>query len=230
MSVAMSKHPSLWRLCLGILGTLLVCGPLLSQDSPPAEEAPGTSAPAEGIIYVPFDELDKVLEQPDGSVVLPFGEYQELWRRAQGAEQGVIAPRFDAVITRADYRAVVDGELARITADFRIHVIGRPWVELPLKFGDAAVGQLTSDEGDVLLRGTGEGACVLLLGQAGEQSVTLELTARVTTSPEGASFASRSPPSASPRSRSPSPRPTRLSRFVRGCCRRPTATRPRAHR
>ncbi len=110
-----------------------------------------TPSVPERVIYVPYSDLENVFERPDGSVVLPYKQYQELWQRAHGAEGRTGEPPVDAVISRADYKVVIDGEIARIQADYQIRVIGKPWVELPLSFGDAAVGKVSSPQGDVLL-------------------------------------------------------------------------------
>jgi hypothetical protein len=63
-----------------------------------------------------------------------------------------------------------------------------------VKFGEAAVGKLTGPAGKILLRGTGEGTYALLLGEPGEHEITLELVARVQTSPDGREFSLDVPP------------------------------------
>ncbi|MFP6766413.1 MAG: hypothetical protein VB858_22475, partial [Planctomycetaceae bacterium] len=76
-----------------------------------------------------------------------------------------------------------------------VRVLGKPWVEVPVTFGRAAVGRLTADkDGQVLLRGTGDGKYTLLFGEAGEHKVTLELAAAITTSPDGRSADFSVPP------------------------------------
>ncbi|MBX3440584.1 MAG: hypothetical protein KF861_24045, partial [Planctomycetaceae bacterium] len=134
-------------------------------------------------------------ERPDAAVVLRHAEYLELLaRQAQRADDAGKSP--DAVITRASYRATIEQDVARIHAELTVNVIGHPWGEVPLKFGDAAVGDVHGDQGDVLLRGTGDGTYALLFKAQGEQRVRLELTTRVMTSPEGRQIDLDCPPSA----------------------------------
>ena len=98
------------------------------------------------------------------------------------------APAVSAVITRADYSTVVEQDLARIRAELTVNVLGTPWVEVPIRFGDAAIGKLEAGE-QILLKGIGDGNYSLLFGKSGEQKVVIELTARIHTSPEGREFA-----------------------------------------
>jgi hypothetical protein len=182
--------------CLGLLALLTPLSAaqrVHAQQTPeqqtPAQETADTPAagqqgdklPAERIIYVPFRQLEDVLEKQDASVVIPYADYLQLWTRPDAAPGADVS----AVITRADYQARVEEDIARITAELTIEVVGRPWVEVPLNFGEAAVADVSSETGEVLLQGTGEGTYVLLLKETGRQQVTLELTTRVVTSPEG---------------------------------------------
>ena len=164
---------------------------LIAQDADPPDE-PAVNSPPERIIYVPYQKLEDVLDQQNSSVIIPYADYLKLWSKAEGAV-GPAGTKVDAVITRADYTARVEEDVARITAEFQIRVVGKPWVEVPLNFGEAAVGEVTSSTGDVLLRGTGDGTYVLLLKEQGEQQVTLELTTRVVTSPDGREIAFDTP-------------------------------------
>ncbi len=166
-------------ICLVMLGG----GQLSAQDEASAESKP-VYGPPERIIYVPFEDFEDVFENQDASVVLPYAEYLELWA-LKTAVDAVDRKPVDAVVTSASYLATVEKDIARIKAELTINVIGKPWVEVPLNFGDAAVGAVTGEEGDVLLQGTGDGTYSLLLKKQGEQKVTLELTARVVTSPDG---------------------------------------------
>src|SRR5690606_18380776 len=172
--------------CICLL-TLLTT--LSQAQNSPAQDPAGTGAedpktdeaPAERIIYVPFRQLEDVLERQDASVVIPYADYLRLWTRPDAAPGADVS----AVITRADYKARVEEDSARITAELTIEVVGKPWVEVPLNFGEAAVAEVSSETGEVLLQGTGEGTCVLVLKATGRQQVTIELTTRVVTSPDG---------------------------------------------
>ena len=144
----------------------------------------------ERIIYIPFKDLGRSFENPDSNIVLPYTEYKAMldaWKASQSPNS---TP--DAVISTAEYTISIDGELARIQVELNVNVLGKPWVELPVRFGDAAVGKVTGD--DVLLRGIGNGQYALLFSEAGEKTVTLELAVRVHQSPDGQEFSFEVPP------------------------------------
>ena len=143
----------------------------------------------ERLIYLPFRDLKKVFDSQSASVIMPYIEYLRLWHEQseRGPAQGQ-PPRVDAVMTRSRYAIAIDGETARIQADFTVRVVGKPWVEIPIAFGRAAVGRVTSENESVLLRGTGDGTYSLLIGESGEHEVGIELLARVHTAPEGRSI------------------------------------------
>ncbi|MCA9027579.1 MAG: hypothetical protein KDA86_20385 [Planctomycetaceae bacterium] len=175
---------------------LCICtgGNLLGQDNPTAAPKP-VYGPPENIIYIPFEDFEDVFENEDASVVLPYSEYLELWA-LKAAADGAAKKPVEAVITSASYVATIEEDIARIRAELTINVVGQPWVEVPLEFGDAAVGSVDNGDGDVLLRGTGDGTYSLLFKKQGEQTVSLELTARVVTSPDGRQIDFDVPPSA----------------------------------
>jgi hypothetical protein len=92
------------------------------------------------------------------------------------------------VISQAAYVATIEQDLVRILATYDVQVLQEGWVELPLTFGEAAIGRVTAEPGPVWLRGTGNGTYALMFSTKGAHQVTLELTARVRTAPEGRSF------------------------------------------
>ena len=164
--------------------------PALAQpeDEPAAAPEP---APTDRTIYVPFKNLKDVLNQSAASAIVPYDEYL---RYLEGIAKGPKAQPAEAVITRSEYKGVIEEDLARLTATYTVNVLGEPWVELPITFGDAAVGKVEGAGEKVLLRGTGDGTYALLLGTKGEQTITLELVARVRTSPDGREFSLSVPP------------------------------------
>lgn len=167
---------------------LAMAGAAFSQQ-PEGETAP--EAPPERTIYVPYKDLKGVFDQLGAGVLIPYSDWLEL-RRAHGEGTGE-KPAVDAVITQAAYTATIEKDIARIQAVLTVKVLGEPWVEVPIRFGEAAVGKLQGND-NVLLRGTGDGAYSLLLSQKGEQTVTLELVARVNSSPDGREFTLDVPP------------------------------------
>ena len=65
------------------------------------------------LIYVPFKEFQKVFDNQDASVVLPYAEYLDLMKRALAAVP-LTTGNQDAVITSSSWSATVEKDLARI--------------------------------------------------------------------------------------------------------------------
>ena len=179
----MNRHTAIARtaiLSIALLFAVPVCGQSPKSGTTDKEKPP------ERLIYLPYKNLKSLFEKPEGSVLVPYADYLKLWERAfaNGPERTDRAP-VDGVISSATYTAKAESDVVQISASFVVQVLENGWAEIPLKFGDAAVGKLTSDTGKVLLRGTGTGTYSLLLSQPGEHKVQLELTARVRVAPEG---------------------------------------------
>ncbi|MEK6259071.1 MAG: hypothetical protein AABP62_10695 [Planctomycetota bacterium] len=183
------------------LAVTLACGPLaFGQANGKGGEGTGDAKPAaeksvERLIYLPFRSLKAVFEKPDGSVFVPYADYLKLIEQAMGSGlRKADQPPVGGVITSATYTAKIEKDVAQISATLVVQVLDKGWVEVPVKFGEAAIGKLSSDSGKVLLRGTGNGTYSLLLPTPGEHKVQLELTARVRTAPEGKSLDMDVPP------------------------------------
>ena len=193
-----------WRLAVLLIG--LVAGRLSAQDAkqpPPAQpdtptkpDADPDSAAAreaaaksiERLIYIPYRNLKSVFDKHGATVFLPYLEYLRLWERSIGSAEASKTAPVDGVITEAAYTARIDENLVRITARLTVQVLGKPWAEVPVGFGQAAIGRIDAGEGQVLLRGTGPGTYSLLFPEPGTHQVTIELSTRIRTSAVGNSF------------------------------------------
>ncbi len=144
------------------------------------------------LIYLPYKNLKTVFEKGDATVLIPYLEYLRLKKGASVMKAD--GPPVSAVITESRYVARVEKDLVRIQATFTVQVLDKPWAQVPVSFGDAAVGKIrTVGKADdkteqALLRGTGQGTYLLLLPTKGTHIVELELVAQVHTSPDGRSF------------------------------------------
>jgi len=168
-----------------------------SSDAPATEEPQPDTKPEtdwERLIYLPYKNLQKVFERESATVFMPYSQFLKMWGEKALDPADPDSPPVAAVISRADYSGKVEKDLAKITAKFTVQALGKPWAEIPLQFGDAAVGKMTASHEKILLRGTGEGSYALLFPEKGEHTVTLELVTRIRTSPDGRSFTLRCPP------------------------------------
>ncbi|MDA0282744.1 MAG: hypothetical protein O3B86_05265, partial [Planctomycetota bacterium] len=207
---AASKNHVVDASTLAILATavamLVIVGfavdPVVGQESPApgtAETTPATvpaDAAAESdferLIYLPYKNLKDVFEKHGSTVFMPYADYVKRWQQGNQPQAKNIV---EAVITESHYTATVDRSLLRVRARLTIQVLGKPWVEVPIQFGSAAVGKLTVEDGkQVLLKGTGNGTYSLLFGQAGEHSVEIELATAIQASPDGRKVEFNVPP------------------------------------
>tara|TARA_R110002095_G_scaffold81637_1_gene70948 strand:- start:120838 stop:124296 length:3459 start_codon:yes stop_codon:yes gene_type:complete len=141
------------------------------------------------LIYVPFKNIKDVFDKSDATIFMPYLEYLKLWSESAGlGKDGGIQFPVKAVVTSAAYKGTVEENVVRIQCELTIQVMGDPWVEVPLRFGDAAIGKVSSAKSKVFLRGTGNGSYSLLLSEKGAHQVQIELLTRVKNSPEGRSF------------------------------------------
>lgn len=160
-----------------------------------ATEQPDVLEKWDRLIYVPFRELQKVFNNNDATVVVPYAEYLELVRVYLEQVRAANAVSPDAIVTAASYKASVEKDVVRISAELKLNVLKeKGWARIPLTFGSAAVGKITPDDGTALLKGLGGGQYELLLQGSGVRTLTLELLATVNTSPEDKSVQISCPP------------------------------------
>lgn len=140
-------------------------------------------------IYIPYQNLKQVFGKNDATIALPLAEYLELWNKAhqQGLKPGE-KPPVPAVISEAKYTAKIEKETVRIDVQLKVLSLNKGWAVLPISFGDAAIGKVSSSTNKVLLQGLGQGKMALLLPEAGEHVVQLEIVTRISVSPDGRRF------------------------------------------
>jgi hypothetical protein len=179
------------NVCLFVLLVVwLTNSSVLAQDEP-ADAKQLDDKIWDRLIYLPYKNLQDVIDKHGSTVFMPYADYLKLWNR----DQNKAPKKVKAVITASHYVARVDKSLLRIEADLTVQVLGDPWVEVPIQFGKAAVGKLTAEDGkQVLLKGIGNGKYALLFGQSGEHHVKLELAAAIQSSPDGRSVDFTVPP------------------------------------
>jgi hypothetical protein len=141
------------------------------------------------LIYIPFKNIKEVFSKSDATIFMPYLDYLKLWSQSAGINtKGGIHFPVKAVVTNSSYTGTIEKNVVRINCNLTVQVMGDPWVEVPLRFGKAAIGKVSSGKSEVFLRGTGNGSYALLLSEKGEHQVQIELLTRVKNSPEGRSF------------------------------------------
>lgn len=145
----------------------------------------------ERLIYIPYKNLKQVFESQGNSVLVPLTEFMKLQARPT---TGASKPPIAALLSEAKYTGTIEKDVARLQAELTVQSLVDSWAELPVKFGDVAIGKIAPGHDDVFLRGTGNGSYSLLLPKKGIYKIRLELMARVRTSPEGKSLEFECPP------------------------------------
>ncbi|MGC4089170.1 MAG: hypothetical protein QM756_15060 [Polyangiaceae bacterium] len=131
------------------------------------------------MIYVPYRSLKSVFSQESATAFLPYGEYLKLLDAVLGSSLRKPSQRpVSGVIKSSQYVGKIEGDLAKITATMAVESLTEGWAEVPVRFGEAAIGEITSDSGQVLLRKQETGITSLLLPKSGEHNVTLQLAAQ----------------------------------------------------
>ena len=137
------------------------------------------------IIYLPYKDLKIMFDREKSTVFMPYADYLKLLELSSEKTTRMANHEIDAVITESHYKAKIEKEFATITANYKIKVMGKPWVQVPIDLGNAAVAKLTSKDSKAILQGRGKGKYAVLLDRKGEHEFTLEFTTRVHTSPDG---------------------------------------------
>lgn len=167
--------------------------PATTQAPPAATQAESKTAPQEHVIYVPFKNLRDVFERQDSSIVLPYAQFLDMWNRLAQPSQQPIKPPVNGVIARADYAGSVKGDLVYLDATLDVESLGDQWAQLPVEFGDAAIGSAKAEGDSVLLRGVGQGRYELLVRGKGKHQIKLSLVAGVKSAADGRSFTVQCP-------------------------------------
>ncbi len=188
---------------LWVLGVacLSVPGAALAQDQPgttvgeaPKEQTDSRPTAVDRLIYIPYEKLSEVVERLKSKVVISYEEYMDLVKRANAGGE-TKTPQAQVVISSSSYSAIVRGEIVEITAVLSCQALQPSWAELPVQFGNAAVGELTAvGASQVLLRGIGDGKYALLFEKGGQTQVTLKLMAPVKRTPTGPTLDLTVPP------------------------------------
>jgi hypothetical protein len=137
------------------------------------------------LVYVPYRAIKTILDDPKATAIVPLQEYLRLW---ESGGPGVHAAPVGAVVTESHYVAKVEKDVVRVQATLTVQSLEKNWSEAAVRFGDAAIGKISSENNRLLVRGLGRGAYALLVPAAGTYKVEMELATAVRTSPDGRSF------------------------------------------
>jgi len=126
-------------------------------------------------VFVPYDDLEKVLAEPKPRVLLSLEEYRKL---REAALRPAKKPPVEAALLEAHYTGAVQGDAARLSGRFVIQCISRDAVRLALPMQGLSVASVSGAAGGMLV-GPAESGVEVILTEAGRYELELDLVGRV---------------------------------------------------
>ena len=170
-----------WLLLIGrvliaasMVAILCHCAPSFAQNPPPP--------PSDTIreIFVPFEDLNIILENDNQRVFLSRKEYEELIAQAQG-KLDVRAPHSAAVIASA-YDATLEEGRATIQGTISLEILNDGIQAIPLDLAGVGIRSALLDDKPASLGRNDQGQIVLFVEGKGKHELKLALTTLLQTS------------------------------------------------
>ena len=137
-----------------------------------AAEKPKTTSPVREI-FVPFDELDVLLEGPTRRVLMSRTEYDALVKKARRTPTDVVPQQ--ALLLAAEYDLTIDNLRAEIKAKLTCEVLAEGLHALPLDLHDVGIRDATLDGKAAALGRGDDGRPTLFVAGKGRHTITLTL-------------------------------------------------------
>lgn len=139
-------------------------------------------------IYVPYEQIRDIFEKTAQGVFLPYDEFQQLWRAAQGQPAGVAeAAPYPYLISTARFTGKIEGDLAALGLELTVDILADGWVQVPLGLKEVAVSQAEflesgSDQSKPLLRVV-DGQYLLMCREPGRYVLSVDFKRQLETQP-----------------------------------------------
>ncbi len=172
-----SKPMTLIPICAAFL--LLALSPVTSRDILGQNDADEKKLVRE--IYVPYEDLNVLLETEVRRAFLTREEYDELLAKAKETKPDEPAPH-GAVILAAEYDARIEEGRARLKGVLNIEVLDEGLHALPLDMGGIGVRSATMNGKSAAIGLNEKGQAVLFVDGEGHSHLELEMVAPVQTS------------------------------------------------
>ncbi|MCO6455903.1 MAG: hypothetical protein J5I93_11450, partial [Pirellulaceae bacterium] len=130
-------------------------------------------------IYVPFDELNLLLEGQNQRVFLTREQYEQLLAKASPAEK--VIPPWEAAVLSAEYDVSVENDRAVFRGELIVEGLRDGLHAVPLQLRGVGLRSASVDGQAAKLARDEQGQVQLLLDRLGRQSVSLELVAPLAT-------------------------------------------------
>ncbi|MDR2440208.1 MAG: hypothetical protein LBE12_12690 [Planctomycetaceae bacterium] len=119
----------------------------------------------EKTIYIPYEKLRNIFEQPGRGVFVPYDEFKALWdaARAQQPVKPSVTIPVNAMITETSSTATITEEVVLVESTVSIELLKDGWHEIPLRLADAAITKAVIGEEKAKILGSSNGGYRLLV-------------------------------------------------------------------
>lgn len=151
--------------------------PNMAPNANPAAPAKPAGEKPIREIFVPFDDLQIILESDKNRVFLTRQEYEDLLKvvKEKAAKQRPV----NVVVLQAAYTGKIDDGRAQITGKIELDVINDGWQIVPLDVGYVGIKSATLDGKPAAIARDERGRIKLFVNGAGKHQLELQLTAAV---------------------------------------------------
>ncbi len=184
------RSTTTWLVCLGAI----VIPVLVRAADPPPPNGPPEVPPIREI-FVPFEDLDALLEGDTQRVFLGRQEYEALLAKA--AEQPATETPRDWLMLAADYEVTIADGRATIAATLDLEVFTPGLFAVPLPLQDVGIRAAALDDGAAPLARDDQGGLTVFVEGQGRHRLALDLVAalQTTAAQQSLTFELPSPPS-----------------------------------
>ena len=130
-------------------------------------------------IFVPFADLDVLLESQPQRVLLSREQYEELLKKAAKTPES--HPPQAALVTAADYAAAIEDQRARLSGTLAIEVLDEGLQALPLEFSGVGLRSALLDGKAAALARASDGRLTLFVEGKGRHELVVEMVAPLET-------------------------------------------------
>jgi hypothetical protein len=129
------------------------------------EKAVNEKTVKEKTVYIPYEKLRNIFEQPGRGVFVPYDEFKALWdaaRAAQPVKPSDTVP-VSAMITETSSTATITEEVVQVESTVSIELLKDGWHEIPLRLADVAITKAVIGEEKAKILGNSGGGYRLLV-------------------------------------------------------------------
>jgi hypothetical protein len=133
-----------------LLFLIMAMVPLMAQEKP-------ETLPTERVIYIPYQQLEKLIQKTETGIYLPYKDYQKLMEEVDRARKQPPELPVLVMISNVNYQGRVVGDFLEIVASYTLNVLQKGWHGVTLGFRNIAIKDAQLDGKPALLQWKNEG-------------------------------------------------------------------------